>query len=135
MSESEPHDFDENHICKGCGYADVLEYILNEDQNSYTVKGYSSNYSKSSERGVPCAITKVIVPDTYKGKNVTAIGEEAFADDFSGFTTISLGKNITSIGKMAFRHCYRLMTLELPEKLTSIEEGAFYWCEADRDIQ
>ena len=129
LSESEPHDFDENHICKGCGYADVLEYILNEDQNSYTVKGYSSNYSKSSERGVPCAITKVIVPDTYKGKNVTAIGEEAFADDFSGFTTISLGKNITSIGKMAFRHCYRLMTLELPEKLTSIEEGAFYWCE------
>ena len=61
-----------------------LAYKLNDDGSGYTVTGIGT-----------CTDKDVIIPETYRGKPVVAIGEGAFA----GVTleTISFAKNIKSI--------------------------------------
>ena len=72
-----------------------LAYKLNDDGSGYTVTGIGT-----------CTDKDVIIPETYRGKPVVAIGEGAFA----GVTleTISFAKNIKSIGSNAFYGCKNL---------------------------
>lgn len=92
-----------------------LEFSLNPDGESYTVKGKGS------------ATGNIVIPDTYRAYPVTAIGYKAFFNK-SDVTGISFGKNITEIGDFAFGNCSYLTSLTLPEGLRSIGESAFASC-------
>lgn len=66
-----------------------LEYALNEDGESYTVVGMGS-----------CTDKFVVLPESYEGKPVTAIGDRAFAD--AGLDAIAFSTTVKSVGNKAF---------------------------------
>ena len=67
------------------------------------------------------------VPDTIEGKNVSCIGEAAFANN-NRLRKINLPANLTKIMPYAFQGCSRLMSIDIPESVQSIESDAFYGC-------
>ena len=99
---------------------------------------------------------EVVIPDSYNGKPVTAIGAEAFMGirdigalvipdsvtviedkafrNCVNLTEVTLGNSITYIGKEAFAYCNQMKAITLPETLTSISEGAFAFCRNLRSI-
>ena len=99
---------------------------------------------------------ELIIPETYKGKPVTAIGAEAFkgirdigavvipdsvtvieAGAFRNcvnLTEITMSNSVTTIGKEAFAYCNQVKAITLPETLTTISEGAFAFCRNLRSI-
>ncbi len=69
----------------------------------------------------------IVIPSTYRGKPVTAIGSKAFFNK-SDVTSVTLCESITSIGEYAFANCSYLTSINLPDGLTSIGESAFASC-------
>ena len=92
-----------------------LEYELNEDGESYYLKGIGT------------ASGEIVIASTYNKKPVTAIGDEAFisCDDV---TSIMIPDSVTSIGDHAFSSCTDLMSVTIGNGVTSIGDHAFYGC-------
>ena len=103
---------DTNNASKG------LEFALNDDGESYSVTDIGT-----------CTDTEIIIPSTYNGKPVTAIGDYAFIcwTDYN-FTSITIPDSVTSIGDAAFHGCSSLTSITIPNSVTSIGEEAFGWC-------
>ena len=60
---------------------------------------------------------------------VTSIGKNAFRG-YSPATSITIGKNVTAIGDNAFKNCNNLELLKCPSRvLTSLGEGALEGCD------
>ena len=78
----------------------------------------NSPWSEHSDK-----ITKVII-----GKDVTAIGEQAFAD-CTALTSATISDSVTSIGDYAFYSCDSLTTITIPDSVSSIGDKAFQYCE------
>ena len=74
----------------------------------------------------------VVIPDTYKGKNVVAIGESAFRN--SNVKNVTLPQNLESIKSKAFYDCKNLEKVYIPQKVTEIREGAFENCSKLRTV-
>ena len=72
--------------------SDGLEYTLSYDGDSYIVIGIGS-----------CKDREIVIPETYRDKPVTAIGDRAFAG--ADIDTMSFSNCITSIGARAFAEC------------------------------
>ena len=102
--------------CAGRGPVE-LRFELNEETDTYTV--FAAN-NKSGK--------KAVIPSSYEGKSVTAIGERAFAD-FMELTSITIPDSVTSIGDYAFSSCYQITSVSLPDGLTSIGRNAFEFCD------
>ena len=92
-------------------------------------------------------LSKVEIPATYNGKDVTevrnftsetlkevviskgvtCIGENAFTNCTS-LTSITIPDSVTSIGDYAFQICTSLTSVTIPNSVTSIGDSAFYSC-------
>lgn len=92
-----------------------LQYTLSEDRRSYVVTGMGT------------ASGEVTIPDTYRQRPVSAIGDRAFTAN-TRLTALKLGANIRSIGVRALYNCSYLKSIELNEGLESIGEYAFQSC-------
>ncbi len=99
---------------------DKLVFVENDD-GGYTVE---------SNNG---AMGDVVIPATYNGKPVTAIGEYCFNTQNyrSKITSVTIPDSVASIGKYAFRDCGRLKAVIFgsESKLKEIGESAFYNCD------
>lgn len=111
-----------------------LVYELSESGDYYSVTDYKG------------ADKNVVIPNTYCGLPVSAIGEKAFycsegsmgmlpgvgdedeSDAYTGLTSIELPQGLVSIGKRAFAGCEELTSIELPQSLVSIGDSAFTGC-------
>lgn len=80
---------------------------------------------------------EIVIPDTYKGKPVTSIGNYAlrynlaasmFNEDSVAITSVTLPNTITKIGDFAFDGNRKLTTIEIPDGVTSIGKAAFLNC-------
>ena len=69
----------------------------------------------------------IVIPKTYRGKPVTAIGDGAFYGK-SDVDTVTLHDGIKSIGVNAFANCSYLTSINLPSGLTYIGQNAFSGC-------
>ena len=104
------------------GYSQNLEFELNGDGNSYYLKGKGT-----------CQDSHVIIPDTYNGLPVTAIGEAAFryteevGDKFVLTTKVTVPDSITEIAPYAFASC-DITSIELPGSVISVGDYAFSQC-------
>ena len=93
-----------------------LEFGLNETETGWVVSGY---------RGTD---TELVIPDTYMGAPVTAIGYETDQGMFYGNTTLQrvvVPDSVEYIGEGAFRECSALSEIELPDHGLYIGESAF----------
>ena len=71
-------------------------------------------------------IDKIEIPDTYKGKAVTAILPNAFEN--CAAKEIIIPNSITTIGDNAFSNCTNLTSIVIPKGVTKIGKGTFYYC-------
>jgi predicted ribosomally synthesized peptide with SipW-like signal peptide len=104
-----------------------LEYKLNADEKSYYVSRFGT-----------CTDTEVLIPSTYNGLPVTAIGYRALqaADqrNCKNITSIIIPDTVTSIGEYAFDGCIKLKEIVIPDSVTSIDLKAFIDCESLTNI-
>lgn len=89
-------------------------------------KAADSEYEVVAYTGSAPSVT---VPDTYDGKNVTAILPEVFKDNTT-MTSVTIGDNVTTIGASAFENCDALTTVNFGSGVTTINAKAFYDCDA-----
>ena len=77
-------------------------------------------------------VADVVIPSTYKGLPVTAIGNNAFSDadmqEGESFTSVTIPNSVTTIGYGAFAWCTRLTSITIYDGVTYIGDGAFYEC-------
>ena len=92
-----------------------LKYAQNND-GTYRVTGKGT-----------CTDKDLVIPATYNGKAVTAIGNSAFWK-LNGLTSITIPGSVTSIGESAFNGCTGLTSITIPNSVTSIGGYAFYDC-------
>jgi len=91
-------------------YSSGLQYTLNEDNNSYTLSSAGELFNS----------TKVVIPETYKGKPVTKICERAFYSTQLYGSDSSKGAPINE--------------LILPSTIKSIALEAFYNCKIEKVV-
>ena len=105
--------------CKNCDYLTTSEGFNYQLVGNayYAIVGLGSNSD-----------THVILPDTYEGLPVGAIGAGVFSG--KAITAIEIPDSVTSIGKDAFKDCTSLATVSLGDSVTYIGEGAFDNCSA-----
>ncbi|MDO4193020.1 MAG: leucine-rich repeat protein, partial [Erysipelotrichaceae bacterium] len=109
------------------------EEILTEEEETADLFAVSGDYQYSVSNNT-VTITKyigtdeeVVIPSVIDGKNVTAIGDYAFAED-ENITIVTVPNGVKSIGNYAFSSTDYLEKINLPDSLTSIGEGAFKSC-------
>ena len=100
----------------------LLTFALHADGESYSLT--ACNVSVSGE---------VVIPATYNGKPVTAIGEAAF-ELCTELTAVTIPNSITSIGDDAFRYCEKLTAVAIPDSVTSIGMRAFFFCSSLAEV-
>ena len=98
---------------------DGISYVLNsEDKTAKVVKPDGASFYGGD----------IVIPDYVKYDNtdyaVTAIGESAFIE--ADLTSLQLPKEtLKTIDAAAFREVYGLATIDIPETVTTIGNGAF----------
>ena len=96
-------------------YSVGLKYSLNTDEKGYTVVGIGY-----------CEDTDLVIPATYRGLPVTAIGSKAF-ESVRSFKSVSIPASVTTIGEKAFAHCgVTSVTFATNSQLTTVDRYAFF---------
>ena len=111
----------ENKRCTVCGAyqpSEGLAFEFNAAKNGYTVVGIGT-----------CLDTDIVIPDTYNGKAVTSIAEEAFLQQIQ-ISSVVIPGSVTIIGANAFNSCTALTNVILSDGLLTIGDGAFSSCTA-----
>ena len=103
--------------CNSNNKTEGLNYMLNEDNASYCVRGIGTAEDN-----------KIVIPDKYKGKPVTKISDSAFSN--TPIVSVTIGDSVTSIGSGAFYYCYSLTSITIPDSVTYIGNSAFNSCSA-----
>ena len=119
------HSYDENMICTKCYesyYTQGMVYDLSEDGMSYILVDMGTQTKN-----------EIIIPPTYNGLPVTAIGDNVFKN--SSVENVVLPETITHIGSHAFDFCENIKSITLPESLQTIGEGAFSCMYSLQDIE
>ena len=73
------------------------------------------------------AYAELVIPESYHGKPVTAIGEDAFRGCES-IKTVTLPASVKRIEEAAFRGCTGLAFIDIPDTVKYIDDEAFYGC-------
>lgn len=116
------HDFNEENVCKVCGYelpyTRSLSYSFNFNENCYSVSGIGSAEGDD-----------IIIPDYYRGLPVRGIRYGAF-EGCVNLKTVSLPATLQSIGGSAFSRCYNLSEIVIPDGVTALDDSVFNHCES-----
>ncbi len=70
----------------------------------------------------------IIIPATYNNLPVKEIGTAAF-DGCSSLISVTIPDSVTSIKERAFYNCSNLTSVALPDSVTNVGESAFYGCD------
>lgn len=71
--------------------------------------------------------TSFEIPATIDGQAVTAIGINAFYDNFY-LESVTLPQSVKYIGESAFESCFSLTSIDIPQKVTVIPDRTFKGC-------
>ena len=88
-------------------------YCVNKDPNNYEWLYYAKQAK---------------IPNSYKGKPVTALGKELFRG-CNVLTGVEIPQTVTAIGDYAFSGCGGLQNFTLPDGVTNIGDYAFDGCD------
>lgn len=98
-----------------------LEFTADGENKTYTVSGIGQ-----------CKDKDVVIPATYDGKPVTAIGEDAFRN--GSMKSVTIPGSVTAIGAGAFEYCSEIENLIIPDSVKSIGMLAFNGCNSLKSI-
>ena len=117
-------EWNDDGSCVECRHQ-PYKFALNEDGESYTLMGFGNGKAQEDLQ----------VPAMFKGKPVTAIGENSFAECTS-LRSVTIHDDIKTIGESAFFKCEQLESVIFGEnsKLESIETKAFFGCKRLTEI-
>lgn len=110
------HELNDGNVCVFCGKAASIGLSFSLKDNEYTLADIGD-----------CEDTDIIIPKTYNGCPVSAIGGGAFAN-YSSLTRVTIPDSIISIGSATFSGCVNLKSVTLPDSVTSIGSSAFECC-------
>ena len=79
------------------------------------------------------AAAHIVVPDTYGDYPVVAIGERAFYN-CETLISITIPDSVTTIGYSAFESCSSLTSVTIPNSITAIGASAFESCPTLKDV-
>lgn len=102
---------------------DIIVYAKFEGYLSYE-KNDDGGYTVTGLTVKTLPIADIVIPDTYNGLPVTAIGDMAFELN-PIITSVTLGKNVTEIEPYAFKGCELLQTVTQNDGLQKIDRNAF----------
>lgn len=89
---------------------------INGNETAYTITNYTGD------------TTDIVLPKSYNGKPVTAIGVNAFS--YSEIVeSVVIPNTVTSIGGYAFSQCNSLTSITIPASVESMGEDVFYGCD------
>ena len=91
------------------------------------INGAAVCYTKSTEKNVTSATIPATVKINGVTYKVTAIANNAFANN-KKITKVTIGSNVKTIGKKAFYKCTKLKTVKIGKNVTTIGSNAFYGC-------
>ncbi len=107
-----------------------LDFKYDSEENGYICVGQNVNYLKKS-------LDDLVIPQTYEGKPVVAIGDYAFAAK-SSIDSVTIPASVIKIGEGAFSSCYyedknhnmyiKRIKFERKSQLKYIGDKAFYNC-------
>lgn len=91
----------------GCGRekADGMEFKLNEQGDSYTMVYYTDRSN----------VKKLVIPDTFQGKPVTALGRLAI-NSADTLEEIEIGANLTAIDPWGITKCTHLKSIAVSQE-------------------
>ncbi len=95
-------------------YSQGLEFQLNEDGKSYSVIGYGTFDGEN-----------LVIPSTYKGKPVVAIGDFAFWSNHN-IKTVVIPDSVEKIGEFAFYNCTQLESISIGKSVSQIGDFGLY---------
>lgn len=110
------HKLNNDNVCSFCGKSASEGLFFSLQGNEYTLIDIGT-----------CEDTDIIIPKTYNGYPVSAIGDRAFAD-CSTLTRVTIPDSVISIRISAFGGCSELTSVTIPDSTTSIRDAAFYRC-------
>lgn len=106
-----------NLICLGTPEpSNGLAYSISSDKTYFDVTGIGN-----------CKDIEIIIPDTYQGKPVKGIDQNAFYNCRT-ITKIKVPDSVTNIGKQAFWGCKSLTDVFIPYSVITIGDFAFVDC-------
>ena len=74
-----------------------------------------------------CTDKNIVIPPTYDGLPVVAIGDKAFYNCYR-LTSVTIPDSVTNIGEWAFYSCDSLTSVTIPDSVTRIGYAAFENC-------
>ena len=94
------------------GYSPV-KFTLSDDRTYYIASGLNDT-----------SVKEVVIPDTYNGIPVKAVGENSFAGYYE-ITSVTIPYGVTTIGDRAFYYCNSLEMVTIPYSVASIGTDVF----------
>lgn len=88
--------------------AELFEYSYNEDENSYTLTKLLDE-----------SVIDAVIPESYNGLPVTAIGAGAF--EYSMIESVIIPNSVTRIEKNAFFRCEHLRSVYIPASVVEMQ--------------
>ena len=124
------------------GYDDIIEnFVINYVKNTwghwYATKNGFSNESCFITNELDDGTLRIdgyvgndktyVIPGDFDGKNITAIGDNAFSG-CTELTSVTIPDGVICIGDNAFFNCASLKAITIPKSVTSIGSESFYDC-------
>ena len=109
------------------------EWLYEVHGSEVTVTGRKTG-SAGTLYPVEGSTTTLYIPAALEGKSVTAIGENAFADE-QEIDALYLPDGLQRIEKGAFAGCVFIELIRIPESLSYIAPGAFYDCQLPEETE
>lgn len=97
------HELNDGNVCVFCGKAASIGLSFSLKDNEYTLADIGD-----------CEDTDIIIPKTYNGCPVSAIGNRAFSS-CSTLTRVTIPDSIISIGYRVFSYCDSLTNISVAE--------------------
>jgi hypothetical protein len=125
------------YTCSDCDLTYKSDYVesldTDDDNENYEYSEYSGLYYTIDDDQITItgladdSITELEIPNYIEGLPVTAIYDEAFKE-CRNIITVTIPDSVTSIGAGAFWFCENLTSIVIPDGVTKIEDHTFLAC-------
>lgn len=95
---------------------------------------YTVANNKATITGYKGESSSVVIPSAIDGYTVVGIADNAFHEDYD-LVSITLPESLTSIGESAFGFCQALTSIVIPDQVTEIGASAFEYCYALKSVK